>query len=135
MLLCGSCAELRKGDCTYDEDPTKKDESDSVSDKETCANEGQPSSNDAPDEAPEELSAAEEADYAGAESEASGSKAPSTNRPKSALIMDIARRHRRYVLAAEGHHKKIKEALLMKRGGPAQGQERKNPGGCRVVST
>ena len=79
MLLCRSFAELHKGDCSFDEDLTKKVESESDDDEETCINEGQPSSNEAPDEAPDKMSAADEADYAGAESEASGSRAPSTS--------------------------------------------------------
>ena len=109
-------ATEHKGDCSFDEDLTNKDETESDGDEETCVNDGQSSSNEATDGAQDKTSEADEADYAGAESEASGSRAPSTNRPESCLIMEVARRHRQYVLAVEGHHKKIKEALTMRSG-------------------
>ena len=78
MMLCRTCAEAHKTDCTFKDGAVKKHELESDNDEETDDPADPPSS----DEAPDASSAAEEADHAGAESEASVSQAPSKNKTK-----------------------------------------------------
>lgn len=110
MMLCRTCAEAHKSDCSFKDEAVKKDELDSDNDQGTDHAADPSSSDEVPDPTPTN----EEADCASAESEASASQAPSRSKIKEGLLLDIARCHQRFTVLFDSHHKRIKEALVMR---------------------